>query len=362
MHRSSSGTIIVRTVAAVLLFVGATAATAEEPAKARPDSLLALGTGLASVLQNGELATLAARITGQGRDTDAQDRRPVTDLDPMPTMANVAYGAAGRETLHFWQAPSSVPTPLIVFIHGGAFYEGDKTGYMRGRGDCIRRCMDSGVSVASINYPFVDTAPLIDILHDIARAVQFLRHNAAEWNIDKTRVATFGESAGAGASLWLAFHDDLADPGNGDPVLRESTRVSAVAVDDPQATYDFAQWPDFLPIPKSYWDVAGGIVCPLYYHFDPEMQSTDEGRRVRRELDMLAFVDAQDPPIYQHTSLPDGPPADWNHMIHNPGHAHAVKRKCDQVGVPCIVMGRSTPENERRDPIDFLFEHLRVRS
>ncbi len=48
---------------------------------------------------------------------------------------------------------------------------------------------------------------------------------ADDWNVDKTRVAAYGGSAGAGTSLWLAFHDDLADPKSADPVLRESSRL-----------------------------------------------------------------------------------------------------------------------------------------
>ena len=44
--------------------------------------------------------------------------------------------------------------------------------------------------------------------------MQYIRSRAKEWNIDPTRIASYGSSAGAGTSLWLAFHDDLADPGN----------------------------------------------------------------------------------------------------------------------------------------------------
>ena len=49
-----------------------------------------------------------------------------------------------------------------------------------------------------------------------------VRSKAAEWNVDKTRVAASGGSAGACTSLWLAFHPDLADPASADPIERES--------------------------------------------------------------------------------------------------------------------------------------------
>ena len=55
----------------------------------------------------------------------------------------------------------------------------------------------------------------------LRRAIQFIRSKAGEWSVDKTAFAAYGGSAGAGTSLWLAFHDDMADPHNADPVLCE---------------------------------------------------------------------------------------------------------------------------------------------
>ena len=67
-------------------------------------------------------------------------------------------------------------------------------------------------------------------LHDAARALQFVRSKAGEWNIDKQRIGASGASAGACSSLWLAFHPDMADPNSSDPVTRESTRLWCAAV------------------------------------------------------------------------------------------------------------------------------------
>ena len=46
----------------------------------------------------------------------------------------------------------------------------------------------------------------------MARAIQFLRTKAKEWNFNPARIAVIGGSAGAASSLWLAYHDDMADP------------------------------------------------------------------------------------------------------------------------------------------------------
>ena len=110
----------------------------------------------------------------------------------------------------------------------------------------VRRALDSGVSYAAINYRFRTEAPIQTVLRDCARAIQFLRADAQPFYLDKQRVAAMGGSAGAGTSLWLAFHDDLADPSNPDPVLRESTRIKAAAATATRATYDILQWPALL--------------------------------------------------------------------------------------------------------------------
>src|SRR6185369_4941233 len=111
----------------------------------------------------------------------------------------------------------------------------------------IQQCLDAGVSFAAINYRYLAPGtPLQDVLRDCARAVQFIRSKSTEWHIDKTRVAAYGNSAGAGTSLWLAFHDDLAEPKNADPVLRESTRLVCAGAISPQASYNWARWPGLV--------------------------------------------------------------------------------------------------------------------
>ena len=111
---------------------------------------------------------------------------------------------------------------------------------------------------------------------DCARAIQFLRYHAKKFNLDKTRIASMGGSAGAGTSLWLAFHDDLADPANPDPVLRESSRITAAAATGTQATYDLLRWKEFLGEAAA----QAGNKDKARYHFTRliELAGTGEAR------------------------------------------------------------------------------------
>jgi lysophospholipase L1-like esterase len=123
------------------------------------------------------------------------------------TYGNVSYGPdKKRNRLDFWQAPGNGPRPLLVNIHGGSWTEGDKSIYFD-----YKPFLEKGISCASINYRLTPDNPLPTPVHDAARAIQFLRSMAAEWNIDPDRIALTGGSAGACTSMWILLHDDLAD-------------------------------------------------------------------------------------------------------------------------------------------------------
>src|SRR5206468_7883680 len=134
-----------------------------------------------------------------------------------------------------WKVKSDRPTQLVVFIHGGGFRQGDKSLLAPG---LLARCREAGISVAAINYRLSDQATFPAPMLDGARAVQYLRSRASEWNLDPRLIAATGGSAGAGISLWIGFHDDMADPRSGDPVGIQSTRLTCMGVLGAQSSYD----------------------------------------------------------------------------------------------------------------------------
>src|ERR1700726_736538 len=52
---------------------------------------------------------------------------------------------------------------------------------------------------------------------------------------------------GGCSSLWLAFHDDMADPKSDDPIARESTRLYCAAVNGAQTSLDPKELREWLP-------------------------------------------------------------------------------------------------------------------
>lgn len=196
------------------------------------------------------LGLLVAPVFAQEKEKPAENAKAV-DKKPSgkpPTEANVPYGNHPKQKVDFYKAESDTPTPVVLYIHGGGWMNGTKNGY---NADAY---LQEGISVVSVEYRFIPEAmadgvepPVKGPLHDAARALQFVRSKAKEWNLDKTRIGATGGSAGACSSLWLAFHDDLADPKSEDPVARESSRLTCAAVSGAQTSLDPKQMKEWMP-------------------------------------------------------------------------------------------------------------------
>lgn len=309
------------------------------------------------VLTESEAQAYYAMVRGASA---TPDNPPV--VVPAPTAVDVSYGPHARNVLDVWQAKSARPTPLVIFIHGGGFTSGDKSQARKEK--LVQQCLDAGVSFASISYRYRTDTPIQDVLRDCARALQFLRSRAAEWNIDKARIASYGSSAGAGTSLWLAFHDDLADPSNADPVLRESTRLVCAGAMSPQFTYDLLKWAEVFG-PEMFARYGARDAAPHTYGLRANEELIGPiGREIRSDCDMIALITKDDVPVFLSTGQPGGEVTDRSHYLHYPRHSQLLYERCRVVGVPVVLslpaMGIAPLSGEPTDLRSFLFKHLGV--
>jgi hypothetical protein len=277
-----------------------------------------------------------------------------------PTYENVKYGPFERNVLDIWLAKSSQPTPLVIFIHGGGFISGDKSQAQSGSNlSYLKRCLDNKVSFAAINYRFKSTTRLDTIMLDVARALQYIRFKANEWNINKNRIASYGGSAGGGATIWLAFGDDRADPLNKDPILRESTRLTVGGHLNSQATYDFKRWPEILDLPVTILeDLKVTDDLSLYHITDRSVYDSPEITELRKKLDMVAMIDKSDPPMYFQSPNANVVPTTSGAAIHHPKHPIYLKKVYDSFGLDNVIVLNETPVNNRVDMLDFFFRYL----
>ena len=140
------------------------------------------------------------------------------------THKNVAYDDAdAAQKLDVYLAKADHPMPTIIYIHGGGWRAGTKNRIPLWLSKAVR---EGWLSVVSVEYRFTNIAPHPAQVNDCVRAIQFVRHNAAKWNIDPQRLGVTGGSAGGHLTLWVALHDDAADADSKDPVEKHSSRVA----------------------------------------------------------------------------------------------------------------------------------------
>ena len=285
-----------------------------------------------------KIATARAKTQGgrkSGKEND-QGKKQTS-----PTHANVKYGDHERNVFDIWLAENSKPTPLAIFIHGGGFRAGSKEKLSR---DVLKKLLKAGISVASINYRYLSIeTPLPTSHHDARRALQFMRSKAKEWNLDKSRVAAFGGSAGAQICMWLAFSDDMAKPKSKDRIERESTRLTCVATTGGQTTLDVNFWQDKIASLLGPKTDAGSLFPSLGSIKDPQKariarwgaKTVQEANEIASRHSALSIVSKDDPPIFMSYGMPPTakPPTNktrvrgW--LVHHVNLGIALKEKTD---------------------------------
>lgn len=268
-------------------------------------------------------------------------------------LKNVRYGEHPRQVLDFYQAKSETPTPVVFYIHGGGWQGGDKK-------TNPKTYLDKGISVVAINYRYVKNAveekiepPVKAPLEDAARALQFVRSKATEWNLDKTKIGATGGSAGACSSLWLALHDDMAEPDSEDLVARESTRLYCAAVNGAQVSLDPKELREWMPNYR-YGAHAFGL---------PGFQSLIDNRESVlpwiKEYSPIEHVSKDDPAIglFYSGEVPvvGASPKD---PTHSGIMGLKLAERLNEVGVDVVLVAPGVKEPAYRNASEYLIDHL----
>lgn len=271
------------------------------------------------------------------------DNLSVVTVLPDVTQADVSYGPHPRQKFDFWRAPGTTSAPVLVFIHGGGWLGGDKV-FPSFRAT-VARLHRRGVSAATVNYRYSSEAPLPAPVHDAARAIQYLRSKAAEWGVDKTRIAATGDSAGGCTVLWLATHDDLADPQSVDPVARESTRLCGGVAFGAQSTIDP------LVIRRDVYEtaLAHQMICRGAGFPDNKAMDAgyDKAAALYHEFSPINHLSADDPPTWLSYTGPVTDPAEG---IHSSRFGVIFKKRADEVGATCYLGIHKNPELYPKPP------------
>jgi acetyl esterase/lipase len=305
-------------------------------------------------------------------DAPPKEQKPAPEFRkyelPVEPDENVAYGPHRMQVIYFWRAKSDQPTPLLVYIHGGGWQGGDRS-VVR---SMLLPALEAGISVVSVEYRFVTEAMLAKVspplqwpMDDAARALQFVRSRATEWNIDKTRIAASGSSAGGCTSLWLVFHDDLADPASADPVARESTRLLCAAVDRAQTTLDPQQMKEWTPN-SDYGGHAFGFMPDPHdlktrdTQFPQFLAARDSLLPWIQRYSPIAHVTKDDPPVYLLYTTPPAMGKDDAEARHSANFGVPLQEKLRGLGVECELVYPGAPNVKHATMTAYLIERLKA--
>lgn len=150
---------------------------------------------------------------------------------PIKIESNVRLGTVnGKELfgdLYLPETPPTAPGPAVVLVFGGGWSTGDRT-QQKGYGITLAK---AGFVCLAPDYRLSGEAKWPAPLNDIRRALQWLRANAATYQVDPNRIAISGNSSGGHLALMtlapetaLGSHADVYDP----PLNKVSGHVAAV--------------------------------------------------------------------------------------------------------------------------------------
>lgn len=282
---------------------------------------------------------------------------------PIEPDENVSYGPHRMHRIYFWRAKSDKPTPLLFYVHGGGWSGGDRSVVRSMLPDALA----AGISVVSVEYRMIRDAtadglvpPVKGPMTDCARALQFCRSKAKEWNLDKTRVAAAGGSAGACTSLWLAFHDDLADPNSSDPIARESTRITCAAVSGAQTSLDPHQMRAWTPN-SSYGAHAFGIAGDTKKKISSFQAFHDAREKILpwiKEYSPYELVSRDDPPVGLYYNAVPNLGKDEKDPTHSANFGVKLKEHCDANGVKAELVYPGAPGVRHATVNEYVRAHL----
>ncbi len=124
-------------------------------------------------------------------------------------VTNASYGTNTRNTLNVVIPKGATSTtPFVLFIHGGAWIMGDKNDIAVVQGTMASK----GIASATMNYRYASSSVHYpQLMNDVNSAVNYIVEHGKDWNVDTSKIAIAGISAGAHMSMLYAYAYDTGN-------------------------------------------------------------------------------------------------------------------------------------------------------
>lgn len=249
----------------------------------------------------------------------------VAEVRTLPYPVN--GGSASLRLYRPMGSSPSIPTPVVVFIHGGGWVIGNLDSH---DGMCRSLANQSGASVVAIDYRRAPEHRFPVPLQDCLNAVRFIRDNANDLGLDLNNAVISGDSAGGNMATVLANHPEFQTEG-----LVFKAQVLFYPVTDLTASQ-----PSYLRITEGFALTAASMHWFREQYLPPGQNPADarlspllhaEGRL---QPDLFILTVGHDPLAdegiaYAATAARAGTVVEHHHL---PRHAHGLLTSAGKIG------------------------------
>ena len=238
---------------------------------------------------------------------------------PTPTFAIEKFGAVELDVsyctpddvpqkMDIYYPTSGGPWPVLLYVHGGGWSEGDKT-----EGAAWRGMTERGFLVISVNYRLASYGSKFPaMIEDVKCAVRYLRAHAPQYHLDTNHVGAVGASAGGHLVALLGLADESAGWDTGEYPGQSSHVQAVVTMAGPS---DFTR--------EDY----GSVNMAIYYAFDETPGSPSEKLVAASPV---MYITPDDPPFLIIHGDKDG--------IVPLEQSQVLDEQLKKVGVPSVLV------------------------
>jgi hypothetical protein len=282
--------------------------------------------------------------------------KPEPPKGPMPIAADVSYGPSPNQLVDVF-VPPAAQDPCPVLIWYGGIWKPAKHAVDPGK------FFPSNIAVVAVETRTLTdgmqekaSPPVSYVMNDAVRAVQFIRLNAAKWNLDPKRIAVGGGSQGTLPALYVGCSGEHANPASSDPVERVSSKVVCVAAFRSQPTIDPKRMQEWVP------GVSWGAPA-LGMNFEESLHHREELLPVIQKWSPDALLNKDAAPIYFENewglTQPEDPKiTEANYKVHSPAWGVGFKKLADSVGATVYNKFPDHPTEKYKDIWDFIIQSL----
>jgi len=184
-------------------------------------------------------------------------------------------------TLDLYMPVAGATPPLLVWIHGGRWMNGNKD-------DVHTELVEHGIAIASVDFRQSTEARFPAMVHDIKAAIRFLRAKASDYGYRADRIAIAGTSSGAHLAA-------LVGVTNGDKELEGTVGGFGGQSSAVQAIVSYYGASNLTTILAQSTPYGVGVRTPALKNLLGALP--EENRELAKLASPVMHVDRSDPPL-----------------------------------------------------------------